>query len=121
PVVPMKLKVEINCREHFAVQGYEKVSFGLDTNWFKGECELVTFKVEELLATKMRALYQRKQGRDIFDLYRASDQLELNVPEIVKGFKHYMNHEDHPVKASEYVANVEAKLKEDEFTGDTTS
>jgi len=69
PVVQMRLKVEINTREHFAVDGYHKQHFAVESRWFKGECEITTYTLEELLATKLRALYQRRKGRDLFDLW----------------------------------------------------
>ena len=31
PIVPLRLKVEINCREHFSVLGYEKKKFSVFT------------------------------------------------------------------------------------------
>lgn len=121
PVVPMKLKVEINCREHFALQGYQQVPFEIATNWFTGKCQLVTFSLEELLATKMRALYQRKQGRDLFDLQYAMTNHTLDTKAIVNGFVHYMKEGGHSVSKAEYIKNVEEKLNEDEFKGDTNS
>ncbi len=36
---------------------------------FRRDCEVTTFQQEELLATKVRALYQRRKGRDLFDLW----------------------------------------------------
>lgn len=71
PVVPLRLKVETNCREHFSELGWEKVKFDVESSWFTGSCELTTYKLEELLGTKIRALYQRKKGRDLYDLYKA--------------------------------------------------
>lgn len=71
PVVPLRLKIEINCREHFAELGWEKKDFSVQSNWFKGSCSLTTYKLEELLGTKIRALYQRRKGRDLYDLYQA--------------------------------------------------
>jgi len=121
PVAKMKLKVEINCREHFAVLGYKSVPFELATNWYTGKCELLTFGLEELLATKMRALYQRKQGRDLFDLYRALTTSKVDIITLVSAFKKYMEHEGHPIAAADYIANVEAKIKDEEFRGDLTS
>ena len=32
-----------------------------------GKCEITTYSLNELLGTKLRALYQRKKGRDLFD------------------------------------------------------
>jgi len=40
PVVQMRLKVEINTREHFVVEGYQKQPFALKSRWFKGSCEI---------------------------------------------------------------------------------
>lgn len=39
PVQPIRLKVEINCMEHFNVLGLEKVPFEVQNSWFSGECE----------------------------------------------------------------------------------
>ncbi|MGH2469017.1 MAG: nucleotidyl transferase AbiEii/AbiGii toxin family protein [Chloroflexota bacterium] len=36
--------------------------------WFTGSADVPTFALEELLGTKLRALYQRRKGRDLFDL-----------------------------------------------------
>lgn len=71
PVVPLRLKIEINCREHFAELGWEKKDFRVQSNWFEGSCSLTTYKLEGLLGTKTRALYQRRKGRDLYDLYQA--------------------------------------------------
>lgn len=121
PVVPMKLKVEINCREHFSLEGYQRVSFSIVTNWFKGQCELVTFTIEELLATKLRALYQRKQGRDLFDLHHALKHYDLMPEKITTGFAEYIKRGGHSVSKDEYIKNVDGKLNDDEFQGDITS
>jgi len=63
PVTPLRLKVEINCREHFAVHGIRKFPYEVKSSWFRGISELSTFTLEELLGSKMRALYQRSRGR----------------------------------------------------------
>jgi len=121
PVVPMKLKVEINCREHFTLEGYQNIPFSIDTNWFKGQCELVTFTIEELLATKLRALYQRKQGRDLFDLDHALKHYDITPKKITTGFAEYIKRGGHSVSKDEYLKNVYEKLNDDEFQGDITS
>jgi hypothetical protein len=35
PPVPMRLKVEINCREHFSILGFKQRNISLETRWFK--------------------------------------------------------------------------------------
>src|SRR4030043_1473595 len=47
--VSLRLKVEINCREHFAVLGYKSLSFGVNTKWFNGRANILTYELEELL------------------------------------------------------------------------
>ena len=66
PVVPLRLKIEINNREHFAVLGLEKQHLAVKSRWFSGQVSAPTFALDELLGTKLRALYQRRKGRDLF-------------------------------------------------------
>ena len=71
PIMPFRLKIEINCKEHFNVLGLIKMPFTVKNQWFNGSCEITTYQLEELMGTKLRALYQRKKGRDLYDLYKA--------------------------------------------------
>ena len=48
-----------------------KLLFKVESGWFTGVAQLTTYHLEELVGTKLRALYQRKKGRDLFDLYLA--------------------------------------------------
>ena len=60
PPVPLRLKVETNTREHFSVFGLTAEPFAVESPWFSGACEIQSYALDELLGTKMRALYQRK-------------------------------------------------------------
>ena len=70
---PMRLKLEINTREHLTVEGLKEFPFAVDSRWHRGSCSIRTYELNELLGTKLRALYQRKKGRDLFDLAIALD------------------------------------------------
>jgi predicted nucleotidyltransferase component of viral defense system len=123
PVQILKLKVEINCREHFSVFDLKKKTFNVNSQWFKGECNITTYEFEELLGTKLRALYQRKKGRDLYDLFKALKSIDsLSKEKIIQVFLHYMKHEFSgiPSKLS-YLKNLEDKMKDPEFLGDTTA
>ena len=37
------------------------------SRWYSGTAAIATFELDELLTTKLRALYQRRKGRDLFD------------------------------------------------------
>ena len=68
PARLLRVKVEINTREHFSVFGLKRMPYAVKCRWFDGACEINTYELDELLGTKLRALYQRKAGRDLFDL-----------------------------------------------------
>jgi Nucleotidyl transferase AbiEii toxin, Type IV TA system len=71
------------------------------------------------LSTKLRALYQRKQGRDLFDLAVAFERIqELNAEKIVKGFLRYMEHDGTPITRAQLAANLFDKLRDPVFTED---
>ena len=70
PIQQIRLKVEINCFEHFNVLGLQEVPFKVESSWFTGEVKLTTYHLEELVGTKVRALYQRKKGRDLLTSIR---------------------------------------------------
>ena len=57
----LRLKVEINSREHFTIYGTQRVPFTVTSRWFNGSCDIHSYELAELLGTKMRALYQRKK------------------------------------------------------------
>lgn len=83
PVEPMRLKIETNTYEHFSVLGYAHLPFAVDNPWFSGSCNVTTFRLDELLATKFRALYQRKKLRDLFDMDYAIRHADIAPDEIL--------------------------------------
>lgn len=121
PVMPIRLKVEINCREHFSVLGITKFPFSVESQWYTGSCEITTYPLEELLGTKLRALYQRRKGRDLFDLYTAITQKDLNTDQILACYREYMKFfvgSKAPTQ-KDFLSNMEEKMQDDEFLGDT--
>jgi len=123
PVQILKLKVEINCREHFSVFDLKKKTFKVNSLWFNGECNITTYEFEELLGTKLRALYQRKKGRDLYDLFKALKSKDsLSKEKIIQVFQHYMKHELSGVTPKDsFLKNLEDKMNNPEFLGDTTA
>ena len=113
------MKVEINTREHFNVLGLTKHDFSVQNQWFSGNCQITTYYLEELLGTKLRALYQRRKGRDLFDLYRALSTHNLDTDKIICCFRKYMAFVvSEPPTQKEYLINMEQKIEDDEFLGD---
>ena len=118
PPIPLRLKVEINSREHFAVYGFRRVPFSVASRWFEGRCEINSYELDELLGTKLRALYQRKQGRDIFDLATALENPAVDPERIVAAFSEYMSREGHRVTRAQFEKNIAGKLDDPEFAAD---
>jgi predicted nucleotidyltransferase component of viral defense system len=118
PPIAMRLKVEINSREHFTVYGLEQRGFAVSSRWFNGFANVKTYPLDELLGTKLRALYQRKKGRDLFDLFIASRRAEVDPARVVACFERYLAHDGHRVTRAEFEQNLREKLADDAFLTD---
>lgn len=118
PPINMRLKVEINSREHFAVHGFTRLPFSVSSRWFEGACKISTYELDELLGTKLRALYQRKKGRDLFDLAIALKQDGVDPARILKAFAAYMDHGGHQITRALFEQNMQEKLTDPQFTAD---
>jgi len=118
PVQPMRVKVEINTREHFSCRGLRTRQFAVATLWHTATAPLTTYDLEELLGTKLRALYQRKKGRDLYDLWRALSGLEVDAAAVVSCFQAYVEHGATTVTRAMFEANLAEKLASRAFRED---
>jgi predicted nucleotidyltransferase component of viral defense system len=90
PSTELKLKVEINTREHEILYGIKPYPFEVDSSWYKAKTDIVSFEPEELFGTKLRALLQRRKNRDLFDLYEGLRQLSIDSGKLIACFEHYL-------------------------------
>lgn len=118
PAVPMRLKIEVNSAEHFTVFGLQEHPFTVESRWYTGSTRIKTFHRDELLGTKLRALYQRKKGRDLFDLWVAQADGKVDSSRVVQCFLEYLHHSGLRVSRAEFEANFAAKLTDPSFTRD---
>lgn len=118
PAIPMKLKIEINTQEHFTVLGHNQKKFSISSDWFNGEATISTYHLNELLGTKMRALYQRKKGRDLFDLWYVDNQLACDHKEIIRIFQHYIQQQNLSISKAQFEENLIQKLASEVFQKD---
>jgi predicted nucleotidyltransferase component of viral defense system len=93
----LKLKVEINTREHTHLLGIKSYPFAVESDWYQGKTEIASFEPEELFATKLRALLQRRKNRDLFDLRHGLDQLAMDPDKLIACFDHYLALEGKPI------------------------
>ncbi|MBR4802475.1 MAG: nucleotidyl transferase AbiEii/AbiGii toxin family protein [Bacteroidales bacterium] len=116
----LRLKVEINCKEHFCVFPRIKKPFSVENGWFSGSCEILTYELEELVGTKMRALYQRRKGRDLFDIFQALTRQNLDTDKIIHSYQKYLSFvASHMPTYKEFVLNMTEKMSKEEFLHDT--
>ena len=115
------LKVEINCKEHFSVYPLVRMPFEVDNSWYKGQCEILTYELAEMTGTKLRAVYQRRKGRDLFDLWKILTMVkDLDKAKVMESYERYLGFTaSHLPTYKEFVMNMEEKLQDEEFLADT--
>ena len=118
--IKLRLKLEINSWEHFSTLGWEEVPLTVENGWYSDSAYIRTYNVNELLGTKLRALYQRSKGRDLFDLDYARRNLELDTDEILHCFYEYISFSTgkKPPTSKAFLKNIEDKENAPEFLGD---
>jgi predicted nucleotidyltransferase component of viral defense system len=111
----LTIEVEANVTErtpHFPVQS---LPFLVQFRGTTLGTEIVSYNINEMLATKMRALFQRKKGRDLFDLYWAltvRSALPVSVAAIIQAFGHYMQAEGALVARESFIAHLRQCLSD---------
>lgn len=115
------LKVEINCKEHFNVLPMVRVPFSVDSSWYRDSCEVLTYELAELTGTKLRAVYQRRKGRDLFDLWIILTRVsELDKEKVMQCYERYLGFTASRMPTyKEFVVNMEEKIQDEEFLADT--
>jgi len=108
PETTLKVKVEINTREHESLYGIKQYPFEVDSRWHKAKTDIASFEPEELFGTKLRALLQRRKNRDLFDLHEGLRQLSMDSDKLIACFEHYLALEGTPITR----ANAEQRMLE---------
>ena len=113
--IPGKIKIEINTYERSPVFPLQQKPYAVNSSYYQAEASVQTFQIEELIASKLRALYQRSKGRDLFDIWLALTELELEPLRILEAFPAYLPEK---VTAEKMITNLEDKLSNKGFCSD---
>lgn len=113
--LPIRIKIEVNTHERAPALHPIHLHHGIDTRWWTGQVPVLTFQPAELIATKIRALYQRSKGRDLFDLWLALHVAHIAPADILAAFDPYR---PEPFTAAAVSANLRAKLADRGFRSD---
>ena len=116
--IPRRIKIEINTREHFTVFGKVEKEYSMITRWFSGTAPIQTYCLNELAGTKLRALYQRKKGRDLFDLYKILAGKMIESGRTIQAFQVYLDNQDLHVTKDQFLMNLRIKMADRSFRTD---
>ena len=113
-----KLKIETNTTEHFRFFHHKKVPFSFSSKWFSGDTTIITYELEELMGTKLRALYQRRKGRDLFDIWHVFHQGLVDTKKVVDVFHAYNKYNGIKITRKDFVDNLFKKRDNKDFRQD---
>lgn len=117
----LKIEVEANVTERQPYLPIVKFPFNVSFRSQQLSAIIPSFDIHEMMGTKMRALFQRKKGRDLFDLYWAltkNSTKEVSSIDAIKCFKHYMTEEKTVVTRQEFLDNLNMRLLDNGFCSD---
>jgi predicted nucleotidyltransferase component of viral defense system len=103
---PLKLKIEVNTREHQSRFGLRPYPFTVESDWHQAHAEIISFEPDEIFGTKLRAFLQRNKNRDLFDLNEGLMSRLLDAERLLDCFHHYLALEGHLISR----ANAEERM-----------
>ena len=120
PGTNMEIVVEANVTERKPHCPVIKIPFEFPFRDAAVSTQVSGYDIHEMLGTKMRALFQRRRGRDLFDLYWA---LTLAKPavvptKIIESFQHYLKLEGSVAGRAEFISLLDAHLADRGFCSD---
>ena len=117
---PLEIVIVANVTERKSYRPISLLPFGY---LFRDEMVATTvngFEIHEMLGTKMRALFQRRRGRDLFDLYWALTEAgtPVNPAEIIELFLYYLQQEGTVATRDEFIGLLQSHLNDRGFLTD---
>jgi len=114
----LSIKIEINTYERSPAFPLVIAKHRVNTEWYVGESSVRIFRNEEIAATKLRALYQRSKGRDLYDLWLMTNILDMDTELVCQAFATYR---PDGYTAKKAVENLNKKINDTKFLNDIKS
>ncbi|MDR1033327.1 MAG: nucleotidyl transferase AbiEii/AbiGii toxin family protein [Bifidobacteriaceae bacterium] len=108
----IRIKIDIDSYDKRPKLPTNVTGFTLPTLGLSDTSNVRVLGLAELLATKVRALYSRAKGRDLFDLWVGLEELNVNPRDIVDAFAHYRP-ETYTSRLA--IMNLQNKLKNNNY------
>lgn len=117
---PLEIIIEVNVTERKSHLPIVKFPFQFQFRDEEISAMVNGYDIHEMLGTKMRALFQRKRGRDLFDLYWALTMPNTQVEpgKIIESFLYYMEQEETTASREEFTNILKSYLMDHGFLKD---
>lgn len=109
PARELTIEVEVNVSERNPKFDLQSLPFAFRFRDESRATTIISYNINEMLGTKLRAMFQRKKGRDLFDLYwalTAQTLVPVDTGAVLVAFTHYMREESTTVPRSEFLAHL---------------
>jgi len=119
-LAPLAVKIEANVNERQPFLPLQEDRFGFDFRDEHHFVPIIGYDLAELLGTKMRALFQRDKGRDVFDLYWALLHSNPSVitANVIKAFEHYLRREKTVPRRGDFLRAMDRRMANRGFRQD---
>ena len=116
----LQIVVESNVTERKPHRAVVEMPFSFPFRGNSIQTRVKGFDIHEMLGTKMRAMFQRKRGRDLFDLYWAltKSPTPVDPAAIIASFEHYLKQEGTKAGRAEFIRILENHLNDRGFCSD---
>lgn len=116
----LEIVVEANVTERKPHRAVVQMPFSFPFRDKTVQTHIKGFDIHEMLGTKMRAMFQRKRGRDLFDLYWAltKSPTPVDPAAIIASFEHYLKQEGTKAGRAEFIGILDNHLKDRGFCSD---
>jgi predicted nucleotidyltransferase component of viral defense system len=120
PGTTLDILVEANVTERKPHRAIVQLPFEFAYRDTTIKATLNGYDLHEMLGTKMRALFQRKRGRDLFDLYWALTRAAPAVDPVIviDSFRHYLKQEGSSAARAEFIVILDSHLADRGFCND---
>ena len=116
----LQVVVEANVTERTPHRSIVEIPFEFSFRNEPVRTRINGYDIHEMLGTKMRALFQRRRGRDLFDLYWALTRAHppVDPTAVIESFRHYLQQEGGDARQAEFVGILESHLADRGFCTD---
>ena len=116
----LDIVVEANATERKPHRAVVEMPFSFPFRDKPVQTRIKGYDIHEMLGTKMRAMFQRKRGRDLIDLYWAltKSPTPVDPSAIIESFQHYMKQEGTTAGRAEFIEILEGHLRDRGFCSD---